>query len=103
MSTVKIKSKEYDLKYTFNSFKYMSDFEFSGLEDLDKKPFKIIPIVENLLFGAVNHDPKYIVKLQDVQSYLENYVIDGGNIVSLLEELLASLQESNFFKALQKK
>lgn len=103
MSTVNIKSKEYELKFTFNSFKYMEDFNIGDVGDIEKKPFKIIGILETLLFGAVNHDPKYIVKIHDVQYYLEQFVNNDGDIVTLFEELMTLLQESSFFKSLQKK
>lgn len=104
MSTIKIKNKEYELKYTFNSFKFMQDFDVSAMEEVEKKPFKIIPVLEMLLLGAVNHNAKQVVKEQDIQDYLEEYIAsEDGDITALLETLMQLLQESSFFKSLQRK
>jgi hypothetical protein len=99
--TVKIKNKEYELKFTFNSFKYMEDFDITALQEIESKPFKIIPIISTLLYGAVNHNPKVRVRLEDVEIFLEDFIVDG-DVGELLEELMTLLQDSNFFKSLQK-
>lgn len=98
---IEINGGEYTLKYTFNSFKYMEDFDISVFEELERKPFKIAVFTEMLLMGALNHDPKLKIPVQFVQNYLENYVVENS-LNTLLEELMALLQNSNFFKSLQK-
>lgn len=101
--TVNIKGIDYELKYTYNSFRYMELFDLSALNEIDSKPFKTIGIAEDLLIGAVNSDPKNKVSLLDVQEYIASIVdSDDGDIVSLIEEMVVALQESNFFKQLQK-
>lgn len=97
---ITIKKKEYDLKFTFNSFKYMEDFDLQEIALLERKPFKMIPITEQLLIGALNNDPKKVVLESDVSEYLET-VMEEGNITELLEELMDLLQNSSFFKNLQ--
>ena len=104
MTTVTIKGKEYDLKYTFNSFKYMQDLDVSVFEEIEKKPFLIAPVVETLLFGAVNHNAKQKVKQDDLIDFLDEFISDENNsLVELLESLMELLQKSGFFKSLQKK
>lgn len=98
---VVIKNKEVDLKFTFNSFKYMEDFDLSAIETIEAKPFKIIPLLETLLLGAVNCDPKQKFTVIDVQNFIEIFV-EEGSITDLLEELMTLLQDSRFFKSLQK-
>lgn len=100
--TIKFKGKEQELKFTFNSFKYMTDFEISVFAEVEDKPFKIIPLLEMLLLGALNSNSKVIVDIVDVQEFLEEFVEDG-EIGSLLEDLMQLLQDCNFFKSLQKK
>lgn len=102
MSTVKIKGREVELKYTFNSFKYMADFNANDFNEMESKPFKIIPMLGMLLMGAVNHNPKIKISEDLVNEYLEEFAVEG-DISSLMEELMTLLQESNFFKSLQKK
>lgn len=98
---INIKNKEVELKFTFNSFKYMGDFDLSALGEMEVKPFKIIPLAETLLLGAVNNNPKLRFSEFDVAEFLEEYV-NGNSLPELLEELITLLQESNFFKSLQK-
>lgn len=101
--TVDINGLTYELKFTFNSFKYMRDFNIGELEALETQPFKIIGIVEMLMMGALNHNPKTHVALIDVDNYLEEFINNGGDIGTLSEELINLLEESNFFKSIQKK
>lgn len=104
MSTVTINNKEYELKFTFNSFKYMQDLDLSSLEEMEKKPFMIAPLIETLLMGAVNHNAKMKVKEEDIVAYLDEFVAgDENSLVDFLEELISLLQTSSFFKSLQKK
>ena len=99
---IKIKNKEVELKFSFNSFKYMEEFDIEELSDIEKKPFKIISMVEILLLGALNHNPKIKISKEDISIFLEDYIIENP-INVLMEELMVKLQESNFFKSLQKK
>jgi hypothetical protein len=98
---ITIKKKEVDLKFTFNSFKYMGEFSLDALQHLESKPFKMIPVVEMLLLGAINNNPKVKFKEEDVSEFLEEYIVNES-IADLLEKLMDLLQESNFFKSLQK-
>lgn len=98
---INIKGQEVELKYTFNSFKYMQELDMGELQELERKPFKILNAAELLLLGAVNHNPAKKFSIGDVQAFLEKFIVDGS-ISDLLEELMNSLQESNFFKSLQK-
>lgn len=100
---ISIKNKEIELKFTFNSFKYMKDFDVSQMALLETKPFMVVDIAESLLLGAVNNDIKQQFSIIDVQKFLEKYVeVDGESLPDLVEELMVKLQESNFFKSLQK-
>lgn len=99
---ITIRNKEYELKYTFNSFRYMEEFDVDELQMIERKPFKIIPILRILLHGAVNHNPKQKVSMESVDAFLEEYS-ETGDIGDLLEELIKLLEESNFFKSLQGK
>lgn len=101
MKTITYKEKEYELKYTYNSFRYMEEFDIEDLNIVESKPFKIIPIVMTLLTGALNYNPNKPVKLALVNEILED-VIENGNIQELFTDLIDCLQDSNFFKNLQK-
>ena len=99
---VTIKKREVELKYTFNSFDYMEDFDMGALDNIEQKPFKIIKMVKVLLLGAVNNNPKFKVSEDEVAMFLEEYIVENP-INDLLAELMDKLQTSNFFKSLQKK
>lgn len=101
MKTVKIGEKIYELKFTYNSLKYMGEFDTSVLEDMQVKPFKVFGMLEILMNGAINNNPKNFVPIEDVQEFLEIY-IEENDMADLLDELLVLLQDSRFFKALQK-
>lgn len=101
--TIEIKGITYEPKFTFNSFKYMEDFNVNDLETLDATPFKIIPFVEILLMGAVNSNPKNKVSLSDVDTFIDEYIENDGSLTDLIEQLMGLLEESSFFKSLQKK
>jgi hypothetical protein len=98
---INIDGKDVELKFSFNSFKYMQDFDLKELADIEAKPFKIIGIVESLLIGAVNHDAKVKFSEQKVELFLEEYMVEGS-ITELLETLMKMLEDSYFFKSLQK-
>ena len=40
--TIKIADVDYEVKFTFNSFKLIEDFDLSELNTLETKPFKIL-------------------------------------------------------------
>lgn len=98
--TITIKAKEVELKFTFNSFKYLEDFNISELADIESHPFKSIRLTEELLFGAVNHDRKSKYTREDVASFLEEYS-ETASMFDLLTELMGLLEDSSFFKNLQ--
>lgn len=88
------------LKYTFNSFKHMEDFDLSDIEMIENKPFKMIGITETLMLGAVNNDPKVEFTQVQVSEFLESY-IEENDITELLGKLMDLLEKSSFFKSLQ--
>lgn len=96
------KDKKEDFKYTFNSFKYMQNFDVKDFNKIETHPFKLATILETLLMGAMNSNPKKVVDVEEVQDYLEEYSVEG-DLSELLDTLMAKLEESNFFKSLQKK
>lgn len=98
---VKFKNQEVELKFSFNSFKHMEDFDLSALAEIESKPFKLIPMVETLLLGALNHNAKVKYTPLMVQEFLEEFV-EEGSISDLMEELMKLLEDSSFFKSLQK-
>jgi len=101
---VTINGMEKNLVFTFNSFKYMGNFNVSALQDVESKPFLIIGVAEELLYGALNADPKVIISKEDVSIFLEEYIeSEDGDMVLLLEELIKALEDSSFFKKLQQK
>ena len=102
MTTITINGIVHEPKFTFNSFKYMENFDIDALQTLDKTPFKIIPVVEMLLMGALNNNPRVRVAIVDVDAFLDEYISGGGSLTELTEELINLLQDSNFFKSLQK-
>ena len=98
-----INGREKELKFTYNSFKHMEDLDFEKLEHADSKPFIIAGFTSTLLCGALNHNPKAKkVDESDVDEALEVFVTEGGSISELFQSLFDLLQESNFFKSLQK-
>lgn len=99
---IKVKEKEYTGKYTFNSFRYLQEFDISEIETIDETPFKILPLASMLLQGALNYDPKRVFTMGQVEKILEDYM-EESNIGDLLTELVEELQESSFFKSLQMK
>lgn len=97
-----IKNKEVEVKFTFNSFKYMQDFDITELQNIEQKPFKMIGVTESLLLGALNNNPKVKFSLIEIDTFIEEYIVENS-LSELLEELMKKLQESNFFKSLQMK
>lgn len=99
---IKIKDKDVELKYTFNSFNYMVELDLGALAELESKPFKIVPTIRLLLLGALNHNNKVKYPMNVVDEFLEDFIIEGS-VGDLLEDLMKLLEESDFFKSLQKK
>lgn len=99
---IKYKDNDIQLKYTFNSFKYMEDVNLGDLENLDQTPFRLVGILQGLLLGALNSDPKVYYTPNQVDEILENIIEDEeSNLADTLEGLVELLQESSFFKSLQ--
>lgn len=97
---IKIKGKVRDLKYSFNSFRYMEDFNIEEVNTLDRTPFKIARITETMFRGALNHNPKDLVSDEDILKTLEK-LSDEGELVKLFEHLSELLEKSAFFQSLQ--
>lgn len=99
---INVNEKDYELAFTFNSTKYLSDFDFSVMDELQQKPFKIIGLCEQLLFATLNHNPKKVVSLDVVNQHLEEVTING-ELIELFENLTKLMTDSDFFKSLQAK
>ena len=91
-----------EVKFTYNSFKYLEEFSFKEIGELEDKPFKLIAIVRQLLIGGLNHDPKILVRPIEVDKYVEE-ITEDGTIAEMLEPIIKELENSGFFKALQSK
>ena len=94
--------KKVDLKFTFNSFKYMENFDLRELAEIEVKPFKVIPISQQLLLGASNCDKSVKVSPLEVERYIEK-AVEEEKLTELVEFLVEELKESSFFKLTQKK
>ena len=79
----------------------MESLNFEELDNLEKTPFKIIGIVEQLLMGGLNHNPRKIYTDEMVYEIVEQEM-ENGNIVDMLGDLMGELEKSSFFKNLQK-
>lgn len=97
---ITVKEKEYKIKFTFNSFNYLKDFDINELDTIEGTPFKMPLITKTLLFGALNNNPKEYFDDEQVDQILEDYM-ETENIGELLVLLVEVLQESSFFKSLQ--
>ncbi len=97
---IKINDKDVELKYTYNSFRYMEDLNVADIGTIETNPFKLIRINEILLLGALNHNPKEVYKLNVVMNYLEDRMNDG-TLFELSEKLMGLLENSSFFQNLQ--
>lgn len=97
---IELEGKELELKYTFNSFRYMEELDLMELQTLEQTPFKIVGVTETLMRGALNHNPNKRYDNKEVVAIIEQ-VMDDGELMELLEFLLEELQESSFFKNLQ--
>jgi len=99
---IEVNKKKYDLKFTFNSFKYLEDLDMGKMAEVENKPFKIIGFVKELLYGALNHSRKKEYCESIAEEVLEQYLEEGGSLPELLEGLMKELENSAFFKQLQK-
>ena len=99
---IKYKGERIDLKYTFNSFKYMEELDLGDLNNLEAKPFKIVGVTKLLLAGCMNHNPKVVYDEEAVYEVLDE-VSEEGKLMELVELLMEELQKSSFFKNLQEK
>ena len=97
---IELEGKELELKYTFNSFRYMEELDLMELQTLEQTPFKIIGVTETLMRGALNHNPSKRYDNKEVVAIIEQ-IMDDGELMELLEFLLEELQKSSFFKNLQ--
>lgn len=94
-----INGKKYNLAYTFNSFKYMGDFDVNDINDIKNKPFKIASVLSILFNGALNYDRKKFFSMEKSDELLEKYINEeNGDMGKLLETLVDMLQETSFFK-----
>lgn len=99
---IKVGEKEVELKFSYNSFLYMDDFNIKDLEKIEDNPFRMLGIVRQLMFGAMNHNPKEFFKVEEVDAIMEN-LMEEMNIGDLLTQLIKLLEDSSFFKSLQRK
>lgn len=99
---ITINGKTYTLAFTFNSFRHMEDIDVSSFEALETKPFKMISILSDLFFGAMNHNRKKFVNRETCDDLLETYANDENNdIAELTANLMDMLQSTSFFKQRQ--
>lgn len=96
------KGKEYNLSFTYNSFRYMQELDLGELEQIESKPFKMIGFTEELLLGAINNTPTKKITVKTVSEIVEEKM-EQGELMELMEDLIKLLEESSFFKNLQKK
>lgn len=97
----KVKGKTVELQFTFNSFRFMEDLDFGILEEAKRKPFKLISMTEQMLFGALNSDPNKKVSEVEMRKALDAHMKDGNSFLELYEHLMKLMEESDFFKSLQ--
>ena len=99
---IKIGEVDVELRYTFNSFKYMKELDISDMNNLDKKPFKIFNVLSELFYGAVNHNPNVSVSREESDTLLQDYLSsDDCNIGEFSNKMVEMLLENDFFKQLQ--
>lgn len=100
---INYKGKDVEIKFNYQSFKHMGDIDFGELEDLDRKPFKMFQVTAQLLYGALKSSKKRNVTMDDIDKILEDYTeSDDKSVPELFSELMKELENSGFFKSLQK-
>lgn len=99
---IKIKNKKYNLAFTFNSFKHMTDFDASVFESVQDKPFMMVAILSDLFYGAMNHNRKNHFDRDECDELLETY-LDGedADMGEFAEQLITMLTNTSFFKQRQ--
>jgi hypothetical protein len=98
---ITINGKTMDLEFTYNSTKYLSDFDLTLFDQMEAKPFKSLELVTGLLYASMNSSKHTKVSLDEVDDVIES-AVNEGKFSELLEELVKKLQESAFFQSLQK-
>ena len=99
---IKIGEVDVELRYTFNSFKYMREFDINEINDIQSKPFKLFAVLSELFYGAVNHNPSIVVSKEESDTMLQEYVSSKDcNIGEFINKLFEMLTENDFFKQLQ--
>jgi hypothetical protein len=98
---INIKGKELEIKFTYNSMRYMQDFDVTSFGEIESKPFKAIGLLKELMFAGMNHNPKVVVGEIEIDGYIESS-IEEGKFQELMEEVINKLNESDFFQSLQK-
>jgi len=78
----------------------MEDFNVLELQEIESKPDKVLKIISQLLFGAMNQHPKAFYSFEQVDAVVEQISMDGM-LTDSITELVALLEASDFFKALQ--
>ena len=93
------------MKFTYFSFKNMTDLSMDDLNDLDNHLFKIITATEKLLYGGLNHNPRKTYTQKDVEEYmvaLADSEDENESVIELFTNLMEELDKSGFFKQLQR-
>lgn len=99
---IKIGEVDVELRYTFNSFKYMREFDINEMNDIQNKPFKLFAVLSELFYGAVNHNPSIVISREESDTMLQEYVSSKDcNIGEFINKLFEMLTENDFFKQLQ--
>ena len=99
---IKIGEVDVELRYTFNSFKYMREFDINEMNDIQNKPFKLFAVLSELFYGAVNHNPSVVVSKEESDTMLQEYVSSKDcKIGEFINKLFEMLTENDFFKQLQ--
>ena len=99
---IKIGEVDVELRYTFNSFKYMREFDINEINDIQNKPFKLFAVLSELFYGAVNHNTSIVVSKEESDTMLQEYVSSKDcNIGEFINKLFEMLTENDFFKQLQ--
>lgn len=93
--------KQVEVKYTYNSFKFMREVDFAILNEIDRFPFKLFDLAESLLYGGLNHDRKVRYIADDVDAILEE-VSEKGDLMEFVEGMIEELEKSGFFKSLHR-
>lgn len=101
MLKIKVKDKDYNLKFTFNSFKHMKNVEYPNISlDNDKniiKPFAMVEFISDLFYGAMNCYVDKPFTRTECDEILETY-IENTDFNVFAQELIQELNDSGFFK-----